>query len=70
MVLYVNGEKREFDKKDITLDELLKFCEVENSSMVAVQVNGEFVERGDYGKMVLKNNDVVDFLYFMGGGEK
>jgi sulfur carrier protein len=33
-------------------------------------LNGEFVERANYGNASLKENDEVDFLYFMGGGAR
>jgi sulfur carrier protein len=36
--------------------------------MVSVQLNGEFVSRDDYESVSLKEDDEVDFLYFMGGG--
>ena len=36
--------------------------------MVSVQINGEFVDRGDFNSTLVNDNDEVDFLYFMGGG--
>jgi thiamine biosynthesis protein ThiS len=45
----------------ITLD-------VEMPEMVAVQLNGEFVNKKDLEKTILHENDEIDFLYFMGGG--
>ena len=36
--------------------------------MVSVQLNEEFVDRDDFGTTILKEGDVIDFLYFMGGG--
>jgi sulfur carrier protein len=41
---------------------------VENPDYVTVTVNDEFVEHDDFEKTTLKENDVVEFLYFMGGG--
>lgn len=68
MIIMVNGEKKEFQNERITVEELLRLCDIENVQMVAVQLNGEFVERDRYGKVELKDNDMIDFLYFMGGG--
>ena len=65
----VNG-----DEKDVTLPlslgELIKQSGVEQPEMVSVQVNEEFVLRGDYDHVVLNEDDEIDFLYFMGGGER
>ena len=36
--------------------------------MVAVEVNSKMIERDDYGTTQLKDDDEVEFLYFMGGG--
>ena len=35
---------------------------------VTVTINDEFVENHDLANVTLKENDVVEFLYFMGGG--
>jgi sulfur carrier protein len=37
--------------------------------MVSVQVNEEFAEHEDWESIQLKEDDKVDFLYFMGGGQ-
>ena len=36
---------------------------------VTVTINDEFVESGAFESTVLKDGDVVEFLYFMGGGQ-
>jgi thiamine biosynthesis protein ThiS len=33
-------------------------------------LNGSIVERGMFPTTPLKENDTVDFLYFMGGGDR
>ena len=35
---------------------------------VTVTVNDEFVENHDLENVVVKENDNIEFLYFMGGG--
>ena len=35
---------------------------------MTVTVNDDFVENHDLENVTLKENDVVEFLYFMGGG--
>ncbi len=36
--------------------------------MVSVQVNGTILKREDFPATPVRENDSVDFLYFMGGG--
>jgi sulfur carrier protein len=36
--------------------------------MVSVQLNGAIVERNAFSATQVRENDSVDFLYFMGGG--
>ena len=36
--------------------------------MVPVQLNGTIVDRNAFPAMQVRENDSVDFLYFMGGG--
>ena len=67
--IYVNGEKREVNLP-LTVTELIDLLKVENPEMVSVQVNEEFAERDDWKSIKLKENDSVDFLYFMGGGAR
>lgn len=67
MALIINGEKKEL-KECLSVTELLKVENVEMPDMVSVQLNQEFVDREDFDKVILKDGDEVDFLYFMGGG--
>lgn len=64
----VNGKAQEVETP-LTVAELIKRNNVSQPDMVSVQVNEEFVEREDFPKTELKDGDVVDFLYFMGGGQ-
>ena len=41
---------------------------VENPEYVTVTVNDDFVENHDLANVTLKENAVVESLYFMGGG--
>lgn len=63
----VNGDKQEV-ALPITVSELIKQNNVAQPEMVSVQVNEEFVERDDFDTTTLNEGDIVDFLYFMGGG--
>lgn len=63
----VNGEIQEVEFP-LNVNELIKLNHVEQPEMVSVQVNEEFVDRDEWNSVQLKENDEVDFLYFMGGG--
>lgn len=52
----------------ITLAQLVIDEKVENPEYVTVTVNDEFVENHDLANVVVKENDNIEFLYFMGGG--
>lgn len=67
--IIVNGEDQEV-QLPVTVSELIKLNDVLQPEMVSVQVNEEFVEREDYDTTQLNEGDSIDFLYFMGGGQK
>ena len=54
----------------ITLAQLVIDEKVENPEYVTVTVNDEFVENHDLENVVVKANDNIEFLYFMGGGSR
>ena len=64
-MIKVNGEN--FDFKDITLKELL-FKLQYDSSKVAVELNEEIVSKNDYEKVIIKENDKLEVVSFVGGG--
>jgi len=68
MQITVNGEMNELQASEINLAKLLEIRRVESPEMVAVQLNGEFVNMESYPSTFLKAGDDVEFLYFMGGG--
>lgn len=67
MKLTINGESKEI-KEGISLPELLVIENVEQPDMVSVQLNDEFVRQDEHKGITLKENDEINFLYFMGGG--
>jgi len=68
MRITVNGETRDFPGAEINVSTVLVEQKVESPDMVAVQVNGAFVDKGDFDSLQLQEGDNVEFLYFMGGG--
>ncbi|MBS5931252.1 MAG: sulfur carrier protein ThiS [Clostridiales bacterium] len=67
MNITVAGKKTEVEE-GISITKLIEVVEVENPLYVTVSVNEEFVDSKTYDETILKENDSVEFLYFMGGG--
>lgn len=65
--VYVNGDAQEVSLP-LSLTELIRLSDVQQPEMVSVQVNEEFAERNEWDNIQIKENDKVDYLYFMGGG--
>ena len=69
MTITVAGNKKEYEE-ELTLPQLIEKEDVENPLYVTVTINDEFVERDNFDTTVLKDGDVIEFLYFMGGGAR
>lgn len=67
MKITVAGEQKEY-KDGLTVTELIELENVETPQYVSVSVNDDFVKSEEFQTHVLENGDVVEFLYFMGGG--
>ena len=67
MKVTVAGNSKDI-AENTTVAQLVVDEKVENPEYVTVTINDEFVENHDLENVVLKENDVVEFLYFMGGG--
>jgi sulfur carrier protein len=63
----VNGDIQEV-ATPTTLAQLIALNNITQPDMVSIQLNEEFVNREDYDTIELKDDDTIDFLYFMGGG--
>lgn len=68
MTLSINGKADTVHGSEISVVELLKAKDVEMPDMVSVQLNGEILRREEFDTTMVKENDQVEFLYFMGGG--
>ncbi len=67
MELLVNGKMFE-TRPDLSIIELLSAKNVESPDMVSVELNGAILGRDKFEHTKLRENDQVEFLYFMGGG--
>lgn len=68
MNITVAGVKKEV-KDGLTVAQLIADEKVETPQYVTVSVNDDFVDSSAFDSTVLKENDNVEFLYFMGGGQ-
>ena len=66
MEIKING-KKESITKETTIASILEAKKV-RPEMVAVEVNGELIERESYKNHKLKDSDELEFLYYMAGG--
>ena len=67
MNVIIGGERREI-QAGTTVGQLLVLENVEMPEYVSVSVNEQFVQKDAFGATVLHDGDVVEFLYYMGGG--
>lgn len=68
MKITVAGVNKEV-ADNLTVAQLVIDEKVETPEYVTVKINDEFVESGAFESTTLKDGDVVEFLYFMGGGQ-
>jgi sulfur carrier protein len=67
MNLVVTGKT--IDTTDgLTVSELLVKENVKMPEMVSVELNGKILKRSEFETTSLKDDDKVEFLYYMGGG--
>lgn len=67
MKLTINGDLEEI-AGELTIRDLLVVKNVESPDMVSVELNGTIISRNDFTSVMVKENDTVEFLYFIGGG--
>ena len=49
------------------LNQLLNKLKIEKNK-VAIEVNGEIIEKNHYSNLILNKNDKVEIVHFIGGG--
>ena len=64
--IQLNGNSYEVNN-GTNLDELLNKLKLKKNK-VAVEVNGEIVERNKYTNLILNKDDKVEIVHFIGGG--
>jgi thiamine biosynthesis protein ThiS len=64
--IQLNGRKLEFNKK-CSITTLLKKYKID-SKKIAVELNGQIINRNKYKLIYLKNKDKIEIVHFIGGG--
>jgi len=67
MIITINGKEVTIEK-ELTIQMLLDSEYVEMLEYVTVQLNEDIIPKKDYESQIVKAGDVVEFLYYMGGG--
>jgi len=67
MKVFVNGELREFGEA-ATLAELITQLDLP-VARIAIELNREVVRRSDWGSTMLKDEDRIEIVHFVGGGK-
>ena len=62
------GKEEKLNHEALSVVDLLKEKKVEMPDMVSVQLNGGMLKRNEFESVTVKENDRIEFLYFMGGG--
>lgn len=69
MNINVNGNDTHLAENPArTIESLLEELDVSQRLYVTVELNGEILERSAFENTPVKERDVIEFLYFMGGG--
>ena len=66
MDIKVNGENKNI-KENTSLRELFDSLDI-NSNIMASAVNMQVIKKDKWDELILKQNDEIEFLQFVGGG--
>ena len=64
--IQLNGDSYEINY-GTNLNELLNRLKIQKNK-VAIEVNGEIIEKSNYSNLILNKNDKVEIVKFIGGG--
>ncbi len=66
MRVFVNGEPQDFSSA-LTLAEIIEQLDLP-VARIAIELNREVVRRSDWGGTMLKDDDRIEIVHFVGGG--
>ena len=64
--IQLNGDPYEINNRT-NLNELLNKLKIQKNK-VAIEVNGEIVQKDKYQNLILRKDDKVEIVHFIGGG--
>ena len=64
--IQLNGDPYEINN-DTNLNKLLNELKIQKNK-VAIEVNGQIVEKDKYSNLILNKDDKVEIVHFIGGG--
>tara|TARA_B110000438_G_scaffold268907_1_gene284844 strand:+ start:653 stop:871 length:219 start_codon:yes stop_codon:yes gene_type:complete len=64
--IQLNGDSYEINS-ECNLNELLNKLKIQKNK-VAIEVNGEIIEKNKYSDLILNSDDKVEIVHFIGGG--
>ena len=64
--IQLNGKKISVKTNSSILDLLKKYKL--NNNKIAIEHNGRIIQKINYNKKILKNNDKLEVVHFIGGG--
>jgi len=64
--IQLNGDPYEINGRT-NLNELLNKLKIQKNK-VAIEVNGEIIQKDKYQNLVLRKDDKVEIVHFIGGG--
>jgi len=67
MKVYVNGELREFGGTSVA--ELITLLDLP-VARIAIELNREVVRRNEWDSTMLKDDDRIEIVHFVGGGAR
>ena len=68
MKIIINNKEQSINGGGISVSRLLEVQNVDMPDLVSVQLNGDILKKTLFDATYVKENDRVNFLYFMGGG--
>jgi thiamine biosynthesis protein ThiS len=64
--IQLNGKKVSI-KPNLTIFDLIKRYKLENKK-IAVEHNGKIIQKNNFKKKFIKENDKIEIVHFIGGG--
>tara|TARA_S200000501_G_C20573731_1_gene634107 strand:- start:79 stop:294 length:216 start_codon:yes stop_codon:yes gene_type:complete len=64
--VFING-KKEYCDNESSLYNFLKFLKI-SSNGIAIEINQTVVPKSEYKRKIIKKNDRIEIVHFIGGG--